>query len=250
MITGNMNNVLEALHRNRIDTLTKEALIRAFNDDGIFDLENVAEHMLKRIKHDKEIRENEPHPINFAQLSKLTPRDTASRIIHVPPEVPFILDGVAYDPQDIGRFNGQALHFTPIVAADGSTWLQAFYDEIRPILGGYFQVRQIDKLINPKSWDDNLPPPPGYPPNTGNPPPLGGCGYAGLPPCGAPQPPKGPPTGGGGWSPEPIPPYTRGQIQMFEDADYSGNWFWLAESHMWTDLTRVSRGGWFGGDNG
>jgi hypothetical protein len=42
----------------------------------------------------------------------------------------------------------------------------------------------------------------------------------------------------------------RPRIQMFEDADYSGNWFWLAESHMWTDLIRVSRGGWFGGDNG
>jgi len=35
---------------------------------------------------------------------------------------------------------------------------------------------------------------------------------------------------------------------MFDDSNYSGNWFWLAKSYMWNDLTRVSRGGFFGGD--
>ena len=35
---------------------------------------------------------------------------------------------------------------------------------------------------------------------------------------------------------------------MFDDADYTGNWVWLAKGYMWNDLTRVSRGGWFGGD--
>jgi hypothetical protein len=35
---------------------------------------------------------------------------------------------------------------------------------------------------------------------------------------------------------------------MFDDTDYSGNWFWLSKGYMWKDLTRVSRGGFFGGD--
>ena len=35
---------------------------------------------------------------------------------------------------------------------------------------------------------------------------------------------------------------------MFDSGLYTGNWFWLARDYMWTDLTRVSRGGLFGGD--
>jgi len=38
MKIGKVHNVLHALHKDRIDTLTKEALIKAFNDDGISDL--------------------------------------------------------------------------------------------------------------------------------------------------------------------------------------------------------------------
>ena len=35
---------------------------------------------------------------------------------------------------------------------------------------------------------------------------------------------------------------------MFDDANYSGNWFWLDVGYHWNDLTEVSRGEWFGGD--
>lgn len=236
--------VLQALHKNRIDTLTKEALIRAFNDDGIFDLEGAAEHMLKRIKKDTEIQKTELHPIDFAQLGRCTPQDVAHSIIHVTPEVPFILDGVAFDPEDIRRFNGQALLFTPIVEVDGSTWLQVFHDEIRQVLAGYFQMRQIGSLINPNDFIPGVSnPPAGTPPGQQPPPgypPIVGCGGTTGIICGQPQPPPS--------DAEPNPPITWGQIQMFDDANYSGNWFWLAEGYMWKDLTRVSRGGFFGGD--
>src|SRR6266849_6110544 len=101
MKIDNVHNVLQALHKDRINTVTKEALVRAFNDDGIFHLEDVAEHMLKRVKEDIEIQKTEPHIIDFAALRKRTPQDVARSIIHVAPEVPFILDGVAFDPEDI-----------------------------------------------------------------------------------------------------------------------------------------------------
>ena len=58
-------------------------------------------------------------------------------------------------------------------------------------------------------------------------------------------------TTGGGPPPqnvEPPAPVTLGQVQMFDDADYRGNWIWLASGYQWLDLTRVSRGGFFGGD--
>jgi hypothetical protein len=250
MTIEKVHNVLQALHKDRIDTLTKEALVRAFNDDGISDLEGLAEHMLKRIKKDTAIQQTEPHVIDFAALGKRTPQDVARSIIHVAPEVPFILDGVAFDPEDIRRFDGQALVFIPIVAADGSNRLQVFHDEIREVLAGYFQMRQIGYLISPNDFPipgvSNPPPgtPPGQPPQPGDPPVIVGCGGTTGIPCGAPQPPPGPaPT-----HTEPNPPVTRGQVQMFDDADYSGNWFWLAKGFMWKDLTRVSRGGFFGGD--
>ncbi len=240
-----VNHVLDALHKECIGNLTKEALVKAFKDDGIFDLEGIAENMLMRIKNDIELQKNEPRLIDFTYLSKPTSQDVARSIIHVAPEVPFVLDGVAYDPKDICRFDGQALLFIPIVKADGNAWLQVFHEAIGAVIAGYFQVRQLAALINPSDFSfpgPTPPPPPGTPPAL---PPLVGCGHTGQPPCGqSKQPPSGttpPPR-------EPNPPYTGDEVQMFDDADYAGNWFWLAKGYAWKDLTRVSRGGWFGGN--
>jgi hypothetical protein len=152
--------------------LTKEALVRAFNDDGIMDLEGVAKLMLKMLKKDSEIQKTEPYPVDFALLGKRTPPDIARSITHRTPKVPFLLDGVAYNPKDISRFDGQALLFTPIVAADGSDWIQLFKDEIGPLLANYFQMRQIDRLLNPADFSSpDFPPqnPPGTPPQTSGP---------------------------------------------------------------------------------
>jgi len=227
MKTEKVNYVLQALHKERINNLTKETLVKAFNEDGIFDLEGVAEHMLKRIKNDIEIQQNEPRLIDFAPLGKRTPKNLARGIVHVAPEVPFVLDGISYDPQDIRRFDGKALVFIPIVATDGSTWLQLFNEEIGAVIAGYFQMRQIESLLNPADFPTLFPPPP----RPGE-----------LPP--QPYQPFDPP----GNTPihhEPNPPLTWDQVQMFAEADYGGDWLWLAKGYMRRDLTRVSRG-WFG----
>lgn len=246
MTPGKTNYVLEALQKERIGTLTKEALVRAFNDDGILNLEDAVEHMLKRIRNDIELRKTEPRLVDFAHLGRRTPPDTARGIVHPAPEVPFVLDGVTYEPQDIRRLNGQALLFIPVVAADGSSSLQLFHEEIGTVLAGYLQVRQVASLVYPTDFPipgvsgptkPGEPPPPTYPPL--NPP-----GGSGAPP---PPPPAGG-GGGGGGSVFPPAPFTYGQIQMFDGGGYQGNWFWLAKGFMWTDLTRVSRGGFFGGD--
>ena len=249
-----VNNVLHALHKKRIDSLTKEALVKAFKDDGIIDLEGLAAYMLKRIKKDIDVEKTEPRLIDFTLLGQRTPENVARSIVHVAPEVPFVLDGVAYDPKDIRRFDGKALIFIPVVAADGSDRMQVFHDKIGAVVAGYFQVRQLATLLYPNDFPiPGVPPqpqpgtPPGQPPQ---PPPYGwpltGCGSPGLPPCGQSQP---PPTAEPTPPPrEPNPPATWNQVQMFEDLDYTGNWLWLTKGYMWMDLTRVSRGGWFGGD--
>src|SRR5262245_25436009 len=37
-------------------------------------------------------------------------------------------------------------------------------------------------------------------------------------------------------------------MQMFDDANFSGNWFWLPSGYYWDDLTRVTGGGIFSTD--
>jgi len=203
--------------------------------------------MLKRIQKDAAIQKIEPHAIDFAPLAKLTPQDVARAITHVVPRIPFILDGVAFEPKDISRFNGRALIFTPLVQPDGSTGLQVFHDEVRPILAGYLQTRQIASLLFPNDFPPipgppipGPPNPPGTPSGQHDYPPLVGCGGITGIACGQSQQPSVPTP--------PLVPGTFGQVQMFDDSNYSGNWFWLAKSYMWNDLTRVSRGGFFGGD--
>jgi hypothetical protein len=215
--------------------------------------------MLKRIKKDIDILKTEPQLIDFTPLGKRTPQNVASGIVHVAPEVPFVLDGVAYDPKDINRFDGQALVFMPILAADGKIWLHLFQEEIGEVIASYFQVRQLSALLNPSDFNTPgfpPPPPPGTPPGLGQTPPpsippMAGCGAWPLPPCGQSQQPS-PGSGGGGSGsgsmPEPPGPFTWGQVQMFDGGYYTGNWFWLAKGYMWKDLRKVSRGGFFGGN--
>ncbi|TIS85633.1 hypothetical protein, partial [Mesorhizobium sp.] len=177
------NSVLRALSKERIGTLTKEALIKAFNDDGISDLEGAAEHILRRIRKDIEVQKTEPRLIDFAPLGKRTPSDVARDIVHVAPEVPFILDGVQYDPREIRRFDGRALIFMPVVAADGSDWLQLFPEEVGSTLASYFQMRQLEKLMQMAGFIGGTPP--GFPPS-------GGIG-PGQPTGDVPYPPLNPP---------------------------------------------------------
>jgi hypothetical protein len=247
MNTDKANYVLQSLQEDRIDTLTKEALVKAFNDDGIYDLEGAAEHILKRVKKDFELQKIEPRLIDFSLIKKRTSPEVACSIFHAVPEVPFILDGVEYDPKDIQRFNGEALLYIPVVAADKSERLQIFHEEVGEIIAGYYQMRQLVSLINPLFNHPSLPPnnPPGTPPGQSPPPnwpPLNPPGNSGQPQPPQPPPPPPPPPA------RPAAPLTFGQIQMFDGGSYHGNCFWLAKGFMYRDLTRVSRGGWLGGD--
>ena len=52
----------------------------------------------------------------YSEILKKTPQD--SRIEQRVPQIPFILNGIMYDPKDITRFNGQELHFVPAPSGD------------------------------------------------------------------------------------------------------------------------------------
>ena len=246
-------HVLRALARERLDTLTKEELVAAFHDDGLFDLEGVAEHVLKRMTHDLDLERDEPRLIDFAALATRTAPERARDIVHPVLEMPFTLDGVEYGHEDLRRFDGAPLLFVP-VPSDASLRLQVFREREAAIIAGYLQARQMMGLIGirdfqspPISGQPSWPPPaPPFPGEPGYVYPPWGCGGTSGIPCGKPpqEPPPPPPP-----PPPPRPfPSTWNQVEMFDSGLYTGNWFWLARDYMWTDLTRVSRGGLFGGD--
>jgi hypothetical protein len=240
-----VNYILNALQNDCIDTLTKEALVKAFNDEGIFDLEGVADRIVRRTKKDRELLKIEARLIDFSQLSKPTPPSVARGIVHPAPEIPFMIDGIIYDPRDISRFNGEALVYIPTMAADGSKGLQLFHERVTGTMATYLETRHLASLLFP---DDiqipgvNPPRTPGDNSNSGwnqGPPNL-------IPPSGSGASGRGD-EGNTGSKPF-IPPTTEGQVQMFDGANFNGDWFWMARGRTWSDLTKVSRGGWFGGD--
>ncbi|MEU3317268.1 hypothetical protein ABZ743_31960 [Streptomyces sp. NPDC006662] len=48
---------------------------------------------------------------DFTTMRRKPPVTRVRNIKHSVPQVPFVLDGILYDPTDIQRFNGQELHF-------------------------------------------------------------------------------------------------------------------------------------------
>ncbi|MCJ0868944.1 hypothetical protein [Streptomyces sp. AP-93] len=55
--------------------------------------------------------ENVGQPLSLELTRRETPRELVSAIVQRIPEVPFVLNGTVYDPEDITRFNGKELHF-------------------------------------------------------------------------------------------------------------------------------------------
>lgn len=75
--------------------------------------------------------------LSSLKLWKKTVQD--SSIVQRVPKIPFILNGIMYDPKDITRFNGHELHFVPALAGDHllvvdnraliKSWLRLAYHE-------------------------------------------------------------------------------------------------------------------------
>lgn len=57
---------------------------------------------------------------------RATPADLAKTIVHRVPRVPVVIDGVRYEPQEITRFNGRALHFVAEPQAQRPALIRAF----------------------------------------------------------------------------------------------------------------------------
>jgi hypothetical protein len=107
-----------------LDRLTVEDVLKALEEDGIRDLQQLVKRQLAQAKAGRkalcraDMLGPSPKPASRA-------RGKAQRPVTVPVQI----DGVLYDPKDIHRFDGQVLHF---VAPSDTRPLQAFTGEQWP----------------------------------------------------------------------------------------------------------------------
>lgn len=85
--------------------------------DGIDSLDAALAVLRDGIKAHEGEQANLARPINIQRFQNSTPMDP-SRIVQRVPEVPFLLNGTLYDPEDITRFNGHELHFVAEPTSD------------------------------------------------------------------------------------------------------------------------------------
>lgn len=190
-----------------LDRLTVEDVLRALEEDGIQDLQQLVKRQLAQAKAGrKALRRADmlgpsPKPASRA-------RGKAQRPVTVPVQI----DGVLYDPKDLHRFDGRVLHF---VAPSGKRPLQAFTGEQWPtMLRTYIQVRNVGSTLHGDDMSVII--------------------------GGPPQPPNG-----GTWPPPPNGVVIYPPAQFFSDAGFQGDHLYLNWQWERPDLTKLGRGDWW-----
>ncbi|MEU9047915.1 MULTISPECIES: hypothetical protein [unclassified Kitasatospora] len=102
------NNALELLRAIVKGDAEIEDGLADLKAEGVSSLEDALSILKEEVKVHKWV--DGPQP-DFRKLRRHPRPEVVSSIKHVVPEVPFVLHGTWYEPQDITRFNGQELHF-------------------------------------------------------------------------------------------------------------------------------------------
>jgi hypothetical protein len=108
-----------------------------------FDALDVQVAALARASAAPESRGGREQPIDVLRFTRPTPPAVVSRIVQRAPKVPFVLNGVIYDPDDVRRFDGRELHF---VVACGGDYLVVVDD--RGVMGPWWQSVYLSSLID------------------------------------------------------------------------------------------------------
>ncbi len=104
----NLERVSQVISKSNFKDLSPENLLTAFQEEGIHSLEDFAKQLTEALKNPKGI----PEKLDYETImSKPTPQELVETIVHQVPQIPFRVNGVLYDPEDIARFNGKELGF-------------------------------------------------------------------------------------------------------------------------------------------
>jgi len=104
---SNIEKVTRIIASSNFEDLTPETLLRAYEEEGIRSLEDLTQRLTEAIQDPK----GRPQRLNYELFSKPTPREASATIEHKVPKVPFIVNGIEHDPEDIVRYNGRELCF-------------------------------------------------------------------------------------------------------------------------------------------
>ncbi|MEO3936731.1 hypothetical protein V3N99_08215 [Dermatophilaceae bacterium Soc4.6] len=186
------------------DEHTADDVLREIRDRGVENLEALVTHSLKMYRAEQQ-NPSRATPMTSSILRRHFKETSDGDVdcTHRPPECELVIDGVNYDPSDITRFDGQPLYMVATSGRDGPL-LQTFTNN------------QVEEALHTRAI-------------------LSVLDYG--PPMG----------GGGGWmgsvgqAPNALlnPPTLSGTVQMFDDAEWKGDYFWLTSRHWWPDLTKV-----------
>lgn len=216
------DKVYRALSNSSLNTLTPTDVLLALKEEGIENLEDLVTRLLK-METESSQDSRPPSRFDVQHLAAETPKELAASIVHQVPNVPFTLNGTAYDPKDISRFDGRPLDFAVTWSSSNDFSLVAFED--RNILTTYAQVMSLSRLVGVGPWASSA----HY---------VGAVGVYGKE-----GPYEGPGKGGGG-HPAGIPPGTElppSNWAVFEHAGRAGDQLTLPRSVMHMNLTQVSR---------
>jgi hypothetical protein len=225
----------------RLETVKSEDVLEALQAEGIESYERLVDELIRAARR----AGTPPQRLGLEVLARETSPQLVERIVHRVPQVPLTVDGIAIEPQEISRFDGQALDF---VAGDGS--LAAFTD--RRLISTWLQISIIGRIAargkRQKSDVLDISPydleqaggaaaggsikPAADPPNSGgpvNPPPGGWRGSGGD--SGFNSPPG--PTGGAPWT---------ANFVLYQDIRWGGSQLGLQSGEGYNDLTEVSNG--------
>lgn len=101
-----LDRLNDAVSSCNLKEFTSENVLGAFREEGIRSLEDLA----KRVVATMCAPDARPQRVDLEKITRPTPARVLAKTVHRPPQVPFFVNGVQYEPADIRRFNGRALH--------------------------------------------------------------------------------------------------------------------------------------------
>jgi hypothetical protein len=106
-----------------IGALHEDDVLEVLREQGITTLESLVRQALGAP------RSAAPVPVAPVGVATAGSRAASERIVHRPPSLAVIVDGVEHAPEDLSRFDGRPLHFVASRTSGGEPRLLAFTDD-------------------------------------------------------------------------------------------------------------------------
>ncbi|MGH3365776.1 MAG: hypothetical protein ACRDOY_01050 [Nocardioidaceae bacterium] len=108
---SNLSRALDLITAVAHRDAAPEDIVAQLRREGIDTLDVVVAALARASSSQATDHRRARRPIDVRSFSRPTPPEILEQIVHQAPAVPFVLNGVLYDPADIRLFDGRELHF-------------------------------------------------------------------------------------------------------------------------------------------